>query len=198
MCYTPKMSSLMQIVIVSWVWVGVVLVISVVMMGVPEGQSTPPCAQKLVPCEDYVNSTKPPASCCEPLREAVTQELDCLCDLYNTPAFLPSIGININLTDMLSLPASCGIPVDISACVNATDPTSPWLTPAGSNRSLLKIIGGIISVVTGLMLISVLLIWRKEKTNDPNMNNQNVELVFGNYGSQVPKRYNLLETSCEN
>ncbi|GFZ06971.1 hypothetical protein Acr_18g0011410 [Actinidia rufa] len=94
----------------------VAVVVAAVVLVVAEGQSsTPSCAQKLVPCANYINSTNPPSSCCEPLREAVTKEMTCLCNLYNTPGLLASFGINI--TQALLLPGRCKIPGDLNSCV---------------------------------------------------------------------------------
>lgn len=97
----------------------------------------PSCASKLVPCAPYLNSTKPPASCCDPLREAVTKDLDCLCTLYENPTLLPSLGINV--TQALALPKACNIPGDVSACkgkifmhfssLNSTKSTAFQLNP---------------------------------------------------------------------
>ena len=62
-----------------------------------EAQTTvPSCAQKLIPCLDYINgTTTPPSSCCTPVKEAVTNELTCLCNLYSTPGLLASFNINV-------------------------------------------------------------------------------------------------------
>nr|GME00451.1 lipid transfer-like protein VAS [Ipomoea batatas] len=72
------------------------------------------CANNLIPCAAYLNSTKPPASCCDPLKETVTKELSCLCNLYKNPEVLKSLGVNI--TQALELPKHCGISNDVSAC----------------------------------------------------------------------------------
>ncbi|KAI8537000.1 hypothetical protein RHMOL_Rhmol10G0300900 [Rhododendron molle] len=50
---------------------------------VAEGQSTASCAQKLVPCADYMNSTNPPASCCDPLRDVVTNDFGSISHFLN-------------------------------------------------------------------------------------------------------------------
>ncbi|CAN4075979.1 unnamed protein product [Withania somnifera] len=100
-----------------------------------EAQNTPSCASKLVPCAPYLSSPKPPAECCNPLREAITDDLDCLCKLYENPTLLPSLGINV--TQALALPKACNIPGDLSACTKggAPGPSSqaspPPATPGG-------------------------------------------------------------------
>ncbi|XP_059276029.1 non-specific lipid transfer protein GPI-anchored 7-like [Lycium ferocissimum] len=97
----------------------------------------PECASKLVPCAPYLNSTKPkpPASCCDPLREAVTTDLACLCKLYENPTLLPSLGINVTLA--IGLPKYCNIPGDVTAC-KAAAPSSgspSKTTPAAKDKS---------------------------------------------------------------
>ncbi|CAN4077230.1 unnamed protein product [Withania somnifera] len=79
-----------------------------------EAQTPPSCASKLVPCAPYLSTPKPPGECCDPLREAITDDLDCLCKLYENPTLLPSLGVNI--TQALALPKACNIPGDLSAC----------------------------------------------------------------------------------
>ncbi|PHT39624.1 hypothetical protein CQW23_18478 [Capsicum baccatum] len=101
-----------------------------------EAQTPPSCASKLVPCAPYLNSSRPPAECCDPLREAITQDLDCLCKLYENPTLLPSLGINV--TQALALPKACNIPGEITSCKGAAPgPNSqglpPPATPGGNN-----------------------------------------------------------------
>ncbi|XP_031125751.1 lipid transfer-like protein VAS [Ipomoea triloba] len=85
------------------------------------------CVNNLIPCAAFLNSTKPPASCCDPLKETVTKELSCLCNLYKNPKVLNSLGVNI--TQALELPKHCGISNDVSACNKASSPTAATTTP---------------------------------------------------------------------
>lgn len=78
------------------------------------GQQLPGCIGKLLPCSSYLNSTAPPESCCNPLREAFEKEVSCLCGLYNGRESYKSLGINI--TQILQLPKYCGINYDLSTC----------------------------------------------------------------------------------
>ncbi|XP_074358113.1 non-specific lipid transfer protein GPI-anchored 7-like [Apium graveolens] len=92
-----------------------------------EGQDIPSCASGLVPCADYLNATtKPPASCCDPIKEAVTKQLPCLCNLYNTPGLLKSFGINV--TQAIRLPTLCGVPGDL--CQGGGKSNSSSIVPA--------------------------------------------------------------------
>ncbi|KAK9984594.1 hypothetical protein SO802_034119 [Lithocarpus litseifolius] len=91
---------------------------------------TADCASKLVPCANYINSTSPPpASCCNPIKEAVATQLPCLCALYTTPGVLKSLGITLD--QALNLSRACGVSTDLSKC-NATAPSpSSGSTPPG-------------------------------------------------------------------
>ncbi|KAJ4955347.1 hypothetical protein NE237_012130 [Protea cynaroides] len=75
-----------------------------------QGQSgnTTSCAAALTQCANYLNSTNPPASCCEPLHQTVSTQLKCLCNLLNDLSLLQSLGINI--TQAEQLPLHCGMP----------------------------------------------------------------------------------------
>lgn len=93
----------------------VVVALMVMSVSVSTAQAQAECASKLVPCAQYLNATtKPPNTCCDPIKEAVATDLQCLCNLYENPAFLSGIGINID--QALRLPQLCGIPSDTSAC----------------------------------------------------------------------------------
>ncbi|KAG6791836.1 hypothetical protein POTOM_000970 [Populus tomentosa] len=86
------------------------------------------CASKLVPCQAYLSTTtQPPDSCCNSIKEAVANELPCLCKLYNDPNLFQSLGINVTQAVMLS--QRCGVTTDLSRC-GASAPT-----PAGSGYS---------------------------------------------------------------
>lgn len=96
----------------------IVAVVMVAMMAnlVVQGQDDlPVCLVNLVGCADYLNTTtKPPDTCCSPLKEAITDQLPCLCNLYNDPSLLKSLGINV--TQVMEVPARCGIDFSITEC----------------------------------------------------------------------------------
>uniref|UniRef100_A0A7N0V944 Bifunctional inhibitor/plant lipid transfer protein/seed storage helical domain-containing protein n=1 Tax=Kalanchoe fedtschenkoi TaxID=63787 RepID=A0A7N0V944_KALFE len=93
-----------------WMWVVAVAVA----VSVADAQNVPSCGSNLVACAAFMNVTKPPASCCDPLKETIETQLQCLCNIYSTPGLLPSLGINV--TEALTLPSRCGIAGDLSAC----------------------------------------------------------------------------------
>ena len=76
---------------------------------VVEGQSD--CASKLIPCVDYLNSTKPSKECCDAMSTVITTQLPCLCGLLRNPAAIP-----VNITQALELPKHCNLPGDTTAC----------------------------------------------------------------------------------
>ncbi|KAK6935233.1 Bifunctional inhibitor/plant lipid transfer protein/seed storage helical domain [Dillenia turbinata] len=103
-------------------WV-LVAIIGLVTIGVTEGQTEPSCANDLEPCLAYLNSTSPPASCCDPLKKTVETQRACLCSLYENPSLLKALGVN--LTQALELPKYCGVSDNVSACnSSALSPTS--------------------------------------------------------------------------
>ncbi|KAK7330718.1 hypothetical protein VNO77_24916 [Canavalia gladiata] len=113
------------------------MVALVLMTGFADAQSNvPSCAQQLVPCVNYLtNSTNPPSTCCNPLRQTVANELPCLCNLFNTPGLLQNFNISIN--DALQLSRNCGITSGISSCkTGAPSPASgaPPATPGGGDK----------------------------------------------------------------
>ncbi|MCL7035684.1 hypothetical protein MKW94_024983 [Papaver nudicaule] len=112
----------------------VVVVLGALMVEEISAQNIPTCASALVPCADYLNSTKPPESCCKPLRDTVKTQRKCLCDLYEDPSLLPALGINV--TQALGLPKYCGVTSDTSLCSKAEAPApmsakSPPPPPGG-------------------------------------------------------------------
>ncbi|KAH6830855.1 hypothetical protein C2S53_005779 [Perilla frutescens var. hirtella] len=117
----------------SWTIVAMVTVALVFGGGrVAEGQSD--CVAKLVPCADYLNSTKPSKDCCDAMRTVVTTQLVCLCGLINNPSALGGI----NLTQALELPKHCNLSSDTSACNAALSPRSslpPPATPGGNGEN---------------------------------------------------------------
>ncbi|KAH0643131.1 hypothetical protein KY290_034738 [Solanum tuberosum] len=104
-------------------WLITVAITAALLSATITDAQTTSCASKLIPCEPFLNSTsKPSASCCDPLREAVTEDLQCICKLFENPTLLPSLGINI--TQVIALLKNCNIPGDVNTC-KAGGPSSP-------------------------------------------------------------------------
>lgn len=116
---------------------------------------TPSCAQKLTPCAEYINSTgTPPAACCDPLKEAVTNEMQCLCNLYAAPGLLESFGINV--AQAVLLPGRCKLIA--GTCSKASAPTSTPTSnpppPATSGNG-----SGVVGRIAWTVLPGLLLFW---------------------------------------
>ncbi|XP_017220544.1 non-specific lipid transfer protein GPI-anchored 7 isoform X1 [Daucus carota subsp. sativus] len=133
----------------------VVFVIALTAIMSAEAQDVPTCASALVPCAVFLNATtKPPASCCDPLKDAVANQLECLCNLYNTPDLLNSLKINV--TQALRLPTLCGVPDNLCQCGNRTSPNVPASGSPRYNDSSSKNHAG---RLTSAGIFSGLLIW---------------------------------------
>ncbi|XP_071708303.1 non-specific lipid transfer protein GPI-anchored 7-like [Rutidosis leptorrhynchoides] len=135
----------------------IVLLLMAVAVSTAEAQAQT-CASKLVPCAQYLNATtKPPNTCCDPIKQAVATDLQCLCNLYENPSFLSGLGINVE--QALRLPKLCGISSDVSACKNAQAPAGsttqqppppPGSTPGGNGAGKIASSGAV-----GLFLVSI-------------------------------------------
>ena len=76
---------------------------------------TPDCAAKLTPCAPYINTTgPPPEACCGSIKDAVQNDLKCLCGLYATPEIFKAF--NINVTQALGVAKRCGLNDTTEAC----------------------------------------------------------------------------------
>ncbi|KAG8100573.1 hypothetical protein GUJ93_ZPchr0013g35753 [Zizania palustris] len=103
----------------------------------------------LAPCLGYMsgNSSTPKSSCCTALSSVVTSKPECLCKVLGGGA--SSLGVAINSTRALELPAACnvktppasqcntvGVPVPSPTAAPATPTTTtpavPNVTPAGT------------------------------------------------------------------
>ncbi|GJN39169.1 hypothetical protein PR202_gb28270 [Eleusine coracana subsp. coracana] len=106
------------------------LALSVLASSVAAQSPNPPsCASKLVPCGAYMNGTgPPPETCCGPLKDAVKNELPCLCALYASPEIFKAL--NINISDALNLSKRCGVSDTTTACAGIVG--SPAKSPPGS------------------------------------------------------------------
>ncbi|KAJ9147766.1 hypothetical protein P3X46_029889 [Hevea brasiliensis] len=106
----------------------VVMMVAVLLVSISttttQAQNIASCAQKLIPCGEYLNTTTtPPETCCGSIREAIKNDLSCLCNLYNTPGLLQSI--NVNVSQAIALTKRCGVNADLTACNKAESPTAP-------------------------------------------------------------------------
>lgn len=70
------------------------------------GPDTVPCLQKLMPCQPFLHSPSPPATCCVPLKQMIASDADCLCTVFNNADLLKSM--NLTQSQAMDLPKNCG------------------------------------------------------------------------------------------
>ncbi|KAA8541378.1 hypothetical protein F0562_025352 [Nyssa sinensis] len=101
--------------------------------GESAGAASMPCVQKLLPCQPYLKSSSaPPSTCCLPLKQMITEDAKCLCEIFNNAQLLKNF--NVTQDDALKLPKACGTDADISVCKKgAAEPTAT--PPTGSSTS---------------------------------------------------------------
>ncbi|CAN0902235.1 Non-specific lipid transfer protein GPI-anchored 3 [Linum grandiflorum] len=73
------------------------------------------CLQKLAPCKEFIHyEGKPPATCCDPLVEMVTNGTEeCVC-IFNSEDLLHSV--NLTKAEAVSMATMCGSKPDLSSC----------------------------------------------------------------------------------
>jgi hypothetical protein len=97
------------------IWVLMMVAISNMnVISLVDAQVAPPCADKVLPCMDYLNSTNPPDICCNPIKDVfdATQEA-CFCQLA-TPGLLEGFGVK--LSEALTVLHACGVNFDVNSC----------------------------------------------------------------------------------
>ncbi|KAG0491952.1 hypothetical protein HPP92_005012 [Vanilla planifolia] len=111
----------------------VAMLIAAMVLETQGQQDVPTCAEKLVPCANFLGSSKPPESCCGPIKEAVKDELPCLCSLFNNSQLLKAF--NVNVTQALELPKNCGIQSNQSICNSTSTSTKGSSAPLASTTT---------------------------------------------------------------
>jgi len=95
---------------------------------------TPDCAAKLAACAPYINTTgPPPEACCGSIKDAVQNDLKCLCGLYATPEIFKAF--NINVTQALGVAKRCGLNDTTEACKSLSPTQSPPGSPSGGGSN---------------------------------------------------------------
>ncbi|KAK7406225.1 hypothetical protein VNO78_07845 [Psophocarpus tetragonolobus] len=95
---------MLMLMLMSWVLV----------LGRGKGQTIPLCAVELSPCIKYLNSTKPPDTCCDPIKEINGTQETCFCELALSPGILEGLGTTT--TQALQLAHLCGVNFTITTC----------------------------------------------------------------------------------
>ncbi|XP_022141909.1 non-specific lipid-transfer protein-like protein At5g64080 [Momordica charantia] len=117
-------------------------VLAVNFSGVAPAHDAPPpavdCSSlilNMADCLSFVSNdsttTKPEGSCCTGLKTVLKADADCLCEAFKNSA---QLGVVLNVTKALSLPAACKVSAPAAAnCKLSTSPAgSPALTPKSS------------------------------------------------------------------
>ncbi|KAE9596479.1 putative plant lipid transfer protein/Par allergen [Lupinus albus] len=109
---------------------GLIMVVAAMLCAGAAAQSS--CVNMLVslsPCLNYItgNSSTPSSGCCSQLSTIVRSSPQCLCQVLNGAG--SSLGININQTQALALPAACKVQTPPTTQCNAASPAS---TPVGT------------------------------------------------------------------
>lgn len=77
------------------------------------------CLNNLGPCLNYLNGTQdPPDICCEPLKEIIKSDSECLCSLMSSQGAIQAQLLGINVTEAQELPGRCGQRVNPLACLS--------------------------------------------------------------------------------
>ncbi|XVE77810.1 hypothetical protein DITRI_Ditri13aG0092300 [Diplodiscus trichospermus] len=98
-------------------------------------QSSSSCTNVLIsmsPCLDYIqgNSSTPSSSCCSQLSNVVRSQPQCLCQVVNGGA--SSLGVSVNQTQAMALPAACNVKTPPASQCNASSPSG---SPSGTSNS---------------------------------------------------------------
>uniref|UniRef100_A0A0E0LHP8 Bifunctional inhibitor/plant lipid transfer protein/seed storage helical domain-containing protein n=1 Tax=Oryza punctata TaxID=4537 RepID=A0A0E0LHP8_ORYPU len=128
-----------------------VAVVAVLVAAARPGAAQSGCTSEIVslaPCLDYMqgNASKPTASCCTALSSVVKSRPECLCAVLGGGA--SSLGVTVNNTRALELPAACGVktpppsecskvgaPIPSPAPAGATAPNAPPAAGTGSKTT---------------------------------------------------------------
>ncbi|CAJ2650530.1 unnamed protein product [Trifolium pratense] len=104
------------------IWV-LMLIISINVISLVDAQMFPTCANHLLPCINYANSTKPPDFCCNVVKDLSTTHKTCICQLATPELFE---GFGVKTAQAYRFLHSCGVSFDFSFC-KASSP-SPSLS----------------------------------------------------------------------
>ncbi|KAG5618851.1 hypothetical protein H5410_018675 [Solanum commersonii] len=140
--------------------------------GVGSGSvSAMPCVQKLMPCQPALaaHMKNPPATCCMPLKEMISNDAQCLCTVFGNSDVMKSM--NVTQDEALNFAKACGAKPDLSLCKKAhgeasapspatssdtNDSSSSNNTaspPAANTASVTSKFGGFVAVASLMSLV---------------------------------------------
>lgn len=98
---------------------GLVIALLVVFSATGAAQVSQSCLNELGPCLNYLNGTRdPPDICCDPLKEIIKTDSECLCSLMSNQGAFQAQLLGINVTEAQELPGRCGQRVNPLACLS--------------------------------------------------------------------------------
>ena len=102
----------------------VVVAVATLLMLVREGraqqQQDRSCINKLLPCLSYLNGTRnPPDSCCDPLKDVIKSDPECLCRMASNQGTKQAENAGINVNEAQQLPGRCGQHVNPISCLKS-------------------------------------------------------------------------------
>ncbi|XP_021736126.1 lipid transfer-like protein VAS [Chenopodium quinoa] len=111
------------------------------------------CVNSLTPCMNYLNSTRgPPRSCCDPLKEVIQTNQQCLCSMISTQGTFQAQLLGINISQVEMLPERCGLRVNPIACLKGV---------SGSRNSVqnsaINSFPSFIPVILGVLLMIIVI-----------------------------------------
>ncbi|KAL2939561.1 Lipid transfer-like protein VAS [Bienertia sinuspersici] len=111
------------------------------------------CVNSLTPCWNYLNSTRdPPDSCCDPLKNVIESNQQCLCQMISTQGSFQAQLLGINISQVETLPERCGQRANPLACLKGVS-GSKNSVPSATIRSfpsLMMIFLGALLLITTL------------------------------------------------
>ncbi|KAK9678049.1 hypothetical protein RND81_11G184700 [Saponaria officinalis] len=115
--------------------------------------SSSSCVNSLVPCIKYLNSTRdPPDSCCDPLREVIKTDQECMCQMISTQGTFQAQLLGINISQVEMLPERCGQRVNPLACLKGSTRNSVH------NSAGIGLISHIITLFSGVLFMMIIIL----------------------------------------
>ncbi|XP_015069357.1 lipid transfer-like protein VAS [Solanum pennellii] len=112
-------------------------ILALLASGVGSGSvSAMPCVQKLMPCQPAfaAHMKTPPATCCTPLKEMISNDAQCLCTVFANSDVMKSM--NVTQDEALNFAKACGAKPDLSLCKKAHgEASAPSPTTSQTNDS---------------------------------------------------------------
>lgn len=96
-------------------------ILAILASSVVQGQAQDTsCLNQLSPCINYLNGSRdPPSTCCDPLKDVISSNPECICSLISNQGAEQAKQMGINLTAAQQLPAKCGEAINPVGCLKS-------------------------------------------------------------------------------